>query len=703
MPAKLKLNLKQAAVSVAASKRNSYYQPNRPTRKRMSTLKRQFRGFSKISVVLDAAFNKMTSGSPSVHESLRRLFERVMLLKAPHEMHARLEASGKKNWVPQRYLLIPPKAKGQVHGKAHTALGDQESARFDDAAQRIASAFGNDSAAQSRMQNLLQIFSHYSALQANGFRTFGLEDFLKLLEDVKLTKFTEYRASEQALCWRAFSRSKTGAKDPKTMTRRIDFQAFVDGFPLVSPFVFRTSSRPPHELSEVLLEEHILPRAQRVRSDPLTLALLWNEDAQRMLQDFGWPLQIIFRHFASLYEDAVDVTTAAAGPTTKATASNPHTDGNGDSADGSDKRGEGATKTWNDPISKAIVAKRKTMKQWSTPLSGDDTMDWQEFLKLLRSFQVVGSRADQLTEKAARGVFDEANLSEISDTDVDRLSWHEYLEALGRCALLLFPLDDPDMNKKFAVEKEQVHFQPLSGMRLTHGLKAAVKTVFNSSDAVGKNCFAPKGQPIVRQLSPRAQRSVDRGWCLRQQAPVGSRPWIALGKPSAGAPWASTLVHRGGGGASTAARKTIPMLNKAVGVSRKARFEARAKVKDHMSESTMRRTQAHKHDYVHERGVHPGEGPDVVHAKPKVRDHALASTMRLTRPRVYDYVFEQGLHEGEEPDVAHAKPKVDDHMAADLVPRTKVNRHNYVRERGLHDGNRPDIAHAGPRYGLAAQ
>ena len=136
MPAKLKLNLKQAAISVAATKHNTYYKPNRPTRDRMSTLKRQFRGFSKISVVLDAAFNKMTSGSPSVHESLRRLFERVMLLKAPHEIHARLEASGKKNWVPQRYLLVPPKAKGQVHGKAHTALGDQESARAHESQRR---------------------------------------------------------------------------------------------------------------------------------------------------------------------------------------------------------------------------------------------------------------------------------------------------------------------------------------------------------------------------------------------------------------------------------------------------------------------------------------------------------------------------------------------------------------------------------------
>ena len=254
---KLKLNLREAAISIAANTSNAYYKPNRPTRKRMSALRRQVRGFSKISVVLDAAFNKMTSGSPSVHESLRRLFQRVMQLKAPHEMHSRLEISGKKNWVPQRYLLVPPKAKGQVHGKAHTALGNRESARFDEAAQKVARAFGNDSAEQSRLQNLLQIFSHYSSLQANGYRTFGLEDFQKLIEDANLTKFTEYRASDLALCWRAFSRSKTGASNPKTMTRRLNFEAFVEGFPLMASFVFRTSSRPPNELSEELLEEQI--------------------------------------------------------------------------------------------------------------------------------------------------------------------------------------------------------------------------------------------------------------------------------------------------------------------------------------------------------------------------------------------------------------------------------------------------------------
>ena len=537
MPPKLKLNLRKAALSVA--RQQTHFHPTRPTRKRMTSLKRQFRGFSKISVVLDAAFNKMTSSSPSVHESLRRLFERVMLLKVPHEVHTRLEASGKKNWVPQRYLLVAPKAKGHAHGKAQTALGKQESTSFDEAAQKVAGAFGNNSEEQIRMQNLLQIFSHYSSLQSNGFRTFGLDDFLKMVQDVNLEKFTEYRPSDEALCWRAFSRSKTGASDPSTMVRRLNFEEFVEGFPLIAQFVFRTSSRPPNELSEILLKEHIVPRAQRVRSDPLTLALLWNEDAQLTFKEYQWTLQIIFRHFASLYEDAIDVNlrTTAAQDTNTST--------NKRFTNDAKKNPKIIANSWNDPISKALVAKRRTMAEWSAPLSGDDTIDWREFLKMLRCFQVVGSRVDQLTEKNARTVFDEANLSELSDTDVDRLSWHEYLEALGRCALLLFPLNDPDMKKKFALENKQVHFEPLSDMRLTQGLKAAVNTVFKATNIVGNNCFAPEGQPIIRQLSPRAQRIVDRGWRLREQAPVGELPWIALGKPSQKNPWEGTLMNRG--------------------------------------------------------------------------------------------------------------------------------------------------------------
>lgn len=521
----LKLNLREAALTVAAAKSKGVYMPSRPTRKRMNKLRRQFRGFSKISTVLDAAFNKQTSGSPTVHESLRRLFERVMRLKSPHEMHIRLEASGKRNWVPQRYLLAPPSSKGKVHGKAHTALGNQESTSFDNAAQKVATAFGNNSEEQVRMQNLLQIFSYYSSLQDNGFRTLAYEDFLRLISDVQLEKRTDYRSSDKLLCWRAFCRSKTGLDDPNTTTRRINFQTFVEGFGLIAQFVFRTSSKPPSELTEIFIADHILPYANRVRSDPLTLALLWNEDSQKIFRNYEWPLQIIFRHFASLYEDAADTSYAV------------HTS-NGDVTKGSNN---------TDPISKELAHKRNIIAKWSTPLSGNDTMDWQEFLKLLRCFYVVGSRADQLTEKHARKVFDEANLSELSDTDVDRLSWHEYLEALGRCALMLFPLETPDTDKKNSLENKQVkvQFQPVAAMKLTVGLKSAVSTIFQNSGLVGKDCFAPDGQPIVRQLSPRQRRSAGRSWRLREQKPLGSLPWIALGKPASSESWKGSQILKG--------------------------------------------------------------------------------------------------------------------------------------------------------------
>ena len=129
-------------------------------------------------------------------------------------------------------------------------------------------------------------------------------------------------------------------------------------------------------------------------------------------------------------------------------------------------------------------------------------------------------------------------------------------------------------------------------------------------------------------------------------------------------PWEGTLVH--------SARRRNLATNVKKGLSRKSRFaaETKSKVDDHMSTTMMRLTHAHKHDYVHERGLHDGQGPDLAHVKTKVEDHMSATTMRLTRAHKHDYVHERGLRKGKRPDILHAKPKADDHMPATMTQST---------------------------------
>ena len=159
---------------------------------------------------------------------------------------------------------------------------------------------------------------------------------------------------------------------------------------------------------DILINDHILTRANRVRSDPLTLALLWNEKAQGVLSKFQWQLQVIFKHFADLYEDALDTAGAATG------------------------KGDDDVVM---PVAAGGITTRINLKAWMQTPGVNDTMDWKEFLRLLECFDIVGPSASQLSVTRARQLFDEANLSEIADADVDRLCWHEYVEALGRCAL----------------------------------------------------------------------------------------------------------------------------------------------------------------------------------------------------------------------------------------------------------------------------
>jgi len=470
---------------------------------RANDIRTKLRGFAKLSGKLGASTLKRSSNaSTSVEESLRRFFELKMRLRSPQEMHLRLCLSGKPNWVPQRFLMKAPKQKtGRLGGgRQRENKPTVNKSTFDKAAEQVAGAFGNDNSDRhERMRSLLQIFSYYSDLGQDGIRTHGYDNFIKLIDNCQLARFTEYKPSNEMLCWKVFAKIKRNI-DPIGI--RLNFEAFVDGFSEIVPHVFRTSSRPPQELALELVNNHIMTRANRVRSDPLTLALLWNEKAQAVITKYHWQLQVIFKHFADLYEDAADTSVTAA----KGLESRPEQQVTAVAE-------IGGTQTSQD------------IKEWMRTPGSDDTIDWQEFHKLLQCYNIVGLGNQFLSEERARVMFDEANLSEIADADVDRLCWHEYVEALGRCALELYPLEDSGVSKSFGIEKASVRFSQ-GQRRLTTGMKTAIQSAFRD----GPTAKPPQNHRlIVRCLSPRAkllQKRTASGIVVKKrQQPIGHVAW----------------------------------------------------------------------------------------------------------------------------------------------------------------------------------
>ena len=489
----------QNEIKVGKSRKNK-----RPTKIRADEIRTKLRGFAKLSGKLGASTLKASANkSTSVEESLRRFFELTMHLRSPQEIHLRLTLSGKPNWVPQRFLTHPPKQKtGSLNNANKKTTKHHTKSTFDKAAEKVAGAFGDDNSARhEKMRSLLQIFSYYSDLGPDGIRTHGYSNFIKLIDNCQLVRFTEYKTSNELLCWKVFAKMHANISDP--MSVKLNFEQFVDGFPELVPFVFRTSSRPPQELAKELINKHIITRASRVRSDPLTLALLWNEKAQAVITKFHWQLQVIFKHFADLYDDA------AAAP------SNSNSTGSKDNA----------TRHPEQATAEAEIGGTQTtqdIKEWMRTPGSEDTIDWQEFYKLLECFGIVGNGIKYLSQERARVMFDEANLSEIADADVDRLCWHEYVEALGRCALEMYPLQDESVSKRFGVTKAEVTFNQVT-RKLTTGVKSAVESAFRN----GPTAKPPqKGKTVIRRLSPRARLFQDKGWIKPTRQPkIGMVKW----------------------------------------------------------------------------------------------------------------------------------------------------------------------------------
>ena len=424
-----------------------------------------------------------------------------MHLQSPKEVHLRLELSGKQSWVPLRYLIQPPSKKTGVRGgtRQHQSKPVAKKTTFDIAANQVATTFHDNTEQHERSRQLLQIFSFYSDFK-NGIRTHNCIHFAKMLNHCQLSKFAEYRSSDELMCWKSFAKIKQHV-DP--MTVDLNFEQFCDGFVHIVPYVFRTSSTNPTVLCKLLVDQHIITRAHRVRSDPLTLALLWNEKAQLVIEKYKWQLQVIFNHFASLYEDALDSGTPEVGAL-----------------------GVG------DPVAAANVAThtRTELQAWMKTPNVDASIDVKEFLMLLQCFDIVGSSPAHITVERARQMFDEANLSELADADVDRLCFHEYTEALGRCALDMYPLEDGSQSKALNITSSRVNFG--QSARLTNSVKSAVEFIFARGSGSDADSMAVPVQPskdlnrIYRQLSPRARRFHAKGWGKKKkQQPIGTVSW----------------------------------------------------------------------------------------------------------------------------------------------------------------------------------
>ena len=157
----------------------------RETAARKKDLRTKLKGFSKLAGKMEVAAQKASTPSNSVEESLRRFLTLTMILRSPLDIHTRLELSGKRNWVPQRFLIQPPKLKTGTRSNAPKQLKlENTKSTFDKAAEQVATAFGHENTeVHERMRSLLQIFSYYSTLGLDGIRRHDFENFISIIEN----------------------------------------------------------------------------------------------------------------------------------------------------------------------------------------------------------------------------------------------------------------------------------------------------------------------------------------------------------------------------------------------------------------------------------------------------------------------------------------------------------------------------------------
>ena len=425
-------------------------------------IKKKITSLGRTRAGLGKVLAQYAKGSESVAESLRRTFDRTMRLKEPREMHMRMCRSGKTNSVPQRYLLSAPEHGDRLkHGEGH---GHSTKHIFETAAKKMGRGSKQDSAKQVEQRQLLQVFAFYAEKSAEErSRSLSKDGFHQFVADCKLVERTDLTQDTISEAWRVFCRGHA----------KVDFEGFCKGIGLLSQQVYKTAGVAEHVSADWLISQHILPNAQRVRSDPLTLALLWDADVQRKLNEYRWQLWVLFIHFKDL-------------------------DKNDEAVDGSaDEREKGAE-----------------APQWLRFAPADDTMDFQEFYALLRCFRIVGNGPNGLTRNQAQSAFNQANLSEVGDVDVDSLNWSEYVEAICRTALMLYPVVDGDISMVGGASR--ITFK--SPKSTTFAMRDAIRDAFQLPSAPKDSSLRRITKPMrpmqgeqVLTISPHG-RSVDGRW-----------------------------------------------------------------------------------------------------------------------------------------------------------------------------------------------
>ena len=147
--------------------------------------------------------------------------------------------------------------------------------------------------------------------------------------------------------------------------------------------------------------------------------------------------------------------------------------------------------------------------------SHDDTIDWDEFSWLLTSFNIVGPDKEQLSWETAKKIFNQTNIGEIGDDDVDTLTWEEFIECICRIALAMFPLENNENYSKFKSAPPTV------------GLKRAVDDVFESQSSQEETTEKRKWKRIdnlgnKRKISPRKLKEMKNKFSKRSARRVAT-------------------------------------------------------------------------------------------------------------------------------------------------------------------------------------
>ena len=403
---------------------------------------------------------KAIEKSKNASESIRRLFEKIMHLNQAKIVHERLCKAGKINNVPLRHLTTAP-TEGPL-GKEHEVLMSEVMFAHELMNDGNANLSPEEAVKQAKRQDILLIFAYYASWGGNKDKCLRLPQFNEFLKDIKILESTPLREDKAA----ALFLGDVPLDSPDSKKVKMDAKAFGKLLELLAFHTWPENAKKDATINQNrLYESFIKPNGKRVRSDPVTLTLLFDDKVNKVLDEYRWPLWIVYKHFRSLLDEDSPA-------------------GDGEAARGFDDVD-----------------------------SEEDTIDWDEFAWLLTSFHIVGSSPSQLTWLQAKLIFNQANVGELGDDDVDTLSWKEFIECICRAALVMFPLDE---------EGDMSNFKSIAP---TAGLKKSVHNVFtvsgsNASDLLGgrkkkkKELFSSPAQQrqrkVLRQLKEMKSKMGDR-------------------------------------------------------------------------------------------------------------------------------------------------------------------------------------------------